>query len=106
MATSTSTSTLKNRVYRAGSHHHTDHTSTSSTLDHNDRPLKYKEWDSVRMKKAIEDVRAGYSIRRAAADYGIPKSTLADRISGRVIDGTVSGPAKYLSDQCMQKKQN
>ena len=47
------------------------------------------------MKKAIEDVRAGYSIRRAAADYGIPKSTLADRISGRVIDGT---PAKYLSD--------
>ena len=60
-------------MYRAGSHHHTDHTSTSSTLDHNDRPLKYKvkEWDSVRMKKAIEDVRAGYSIRRAAADYGI-----------------------------------
>lgn len=32
-------------------------------------------------------------------EYGVTKSTLGDRVSGRVTHGTVSGPPKYLSEQ-------
>ena len=38
------------------------------------------------------------SIRQAAEQYGIPKSTLSDRVSGQVKFGAHSGPPRYLSD--------
>ena len=38
------------------------------------------------------------SVRAAAELYGIPKSTLGDRISGRVLPGTASGAVRYLAD--------
>ena len=38
------------------------------------------------------------SIRQAAEAYHVPKSTLADRVSGRVKFGSHSGPTRYLSD--------
>ena len=38
------------------------------------------------------------SVRRAADAYHVPKSTLQDRLSGRVGFGAKSGPQKYLSD--------
>ena len=51
------------------------------------------------MQKALESVRLqGISVRRAAVEFGVPRSTLGDRISGRVTHGTVSGPQRYLSD--------
>lgn len=31
--------------------------------------------------------------------YGIPRSTLGDRITGRVLEGSKSGPLRYLSEQ-------
>ena len=51
------------------------------------------------MEKATEAVSQGkVSVRRAALQFNVPKSTLGDRVSGRVQAGTVSGPAKYLTD--------
>ena len=50
------------------------------------------------MEKAIKAVHTGtLSVRRAAEVYGIPKSTLHDRISGRVVQGASSGPEPYLT---------
>ena len=49
------------------------------------------------MSKAIEAVRQGSSILRAAITHGIPRQTLQDRISGKVIHGYNPGPKPYLS---------
>ena len=39
----------------------------------------------------------GMSIRRAAEQYGVPKSSLGDQVSGRVLPDAQCGPATYLS---------
>ena len=36
-------------------------------------------------------------IREAASCFGVPKSTLEDRVSGQVQSGAVSGPKTYLT---------
>ena len=36
-------------------------------------------------------------VRKAAVDYCVPRSTLHDKIYGKVIHGTKSGPRKYLT---------
>ena len=41
----------------------------------------------------------GMSVREAAAKFGVPKSTLHDRISGKVQPGAVGGAARYLDDE-------
>ena len=52
------------------------------------------------MDKAINAVlNEGMSIRRASEHYAIPKSTLGDRISGRVLPGSKSGPRHNLNDE-------
>ena len=38
------------------------------------------------------------SVQRAAEEYNIPKSTLHDCLSGKVMFGSVSRPTKYPSD--------
>ena len=48
------------------------------------------------MKAVIHD---GMSIRKAACVYGVPKSTLGDRISGKVLPGTKSGPPSYITEK-------
>ena len=62
---------------------------TITYLDtHNDdvlttRPARYSQWDETSMIKAMSAVeRDGISVRRVSELYGIPKSTLHDRISG------------------------
>ena len=42
-------------------------------------------------------VTGGMSVREAASRFGVPKSTLGDRVSGRVQSGAVSGPKTYLT---------
>ena len=37
-------------------------------------------------------------VRREAKEYNVLKSTLHDRLTGKVMFGSVSGPTKYLSD--------
>ena len=52
------------------------------------------------MVRAVDSVlNKGTSIRKAAKEYDIPKSTIADQISGHVLMGTVSGPNRYLNAQ-------
>ena len=60
----------------------------------------YKDWTYERMERAMQAVTVGgLSIRRASIEYNVPKSTLGDRISGRVIHGATSGKPRYLSDE-------
>ena len=67
---------------------------TSTSLS---RPLKYKAWDESKMGQALSSVtKDGMSIREAALQFGVPKSTLGDRVSGRVLIGATSGPQTYL----------
>ena len=64
------------------------------------RPSRLKLWDEDYMKKAYEAVMSKQlSIRRAAETYSVPKSTLADRVSGHVKFGSHSGPERYLDDK-------
>ena len=61
---------------------------------------EYKQWSEERMALAVDAVmKDGKSVHHAAEEYDIPKSTLGDRINGRILPGAVSGPGKYLSDQ-------
>ena len=61
---------------------------------------EYKRWSNESMALAVDAVmKDGLSVRRAAEVYNVPKSTLGDRISGRVLPGSVSGPVRYLSDR-------
>ena len=51
---------------------------------------EYKKWSEETMALAVDAVlRNGMSVHRAAQDYDIPKSTLGDRISGRILPGAV-----------------
>ena len=64
------------------------------------RPLQYRSWGSSagRIQAAVEEIRRGKSVRTVAEEYGIPKSTLGDYASGRVIVGAKQGHGKVLTD--------
>ena len=52
------------------------------------------------MIAAMEDVRDGkMSINRSASVHGVPRTTLKDRLSGRVKHGTKPGPKPYLTNE-------
>ena len=75
---------------------------TKKTLQNREsiRPISYKNWDDATMEKALEEVSSrSMTIRRAAEEYGVPRSTLGDRASGRVVPGTKSGAPTYLSPE-------
>lgn len=62
------------------------------------RPSHYKQWTDFDMNaamRAVIDERK--SVREAAEKYDVPRSTLGDRISGRVLPGATSGPHSYLT---------
>ena len=81
---------LRERVYRS-------HTSIRDLSSHG-RSGRYKEWTSVHMDRALKAVISeGVSVRQASEVFGVPRSTLGDRASGRVIPGANSGPEKYLT---------
>ncbi len=63
------------------------------------RPEKYKKWTEERLKLAYDAVlNEELSIREAADAFDVSKSTLHDRVSGRVPFGKFSGSVRYLSD--------
>ena len=49
------------------------------------------------IQAALDKVRSGESVLRAAKLHGVPKSILHDRVSGRVLHGHKPGPDPYLS---------
>ena len=51
------------------------------------------------MEKALHAAAEGVSVREAVFQFGVPKSTLHDRISGRVQPGALSGAPRYLDDE-------
>lgn len=63
------------------------------------RPRQYGGYSPEQMDGAVSAVlQHELSVREAAERYGVPKSTLGDRTSGRVLPGTASGAARYLAD--------
>ena len=66
------------------------------------RPSRYTCWASdfsySRLEKALDEIRQGKSVREAADEYGIPKSTLGDYSSCRRLPGCKQGREKALSD--------
>ena len=59
---------------------------------------KRKLWNDSSMIEAMEAVKAGrLGVNRAAEEYNVPKTTLQNRLSGRVKHGTKSGPGSYLT---------
>ena len=60
------------------------------------RPAQYK-WNHESMVGTMKAVIVkGMSVQEAAQLYDVPKSTLGNRVSGRVLPGATSGPPTYL----------
>ena len=64
------------------------------------RPKKLCSWSDDSMKAAMDAVKSGrMGLNRAATEFGVPRTTLKDRMAGRVVHGTRPGPKPYLSLQ-------
>ncbi len=61
------------------------------------RPKEYRQWSEQSMSGALKAVTEGMGVNRAAEEFGIPKTTLKDRVSGRVQHGSKSGKTPYLT---------
>lgn len=58
---------------------------------------KKKKWTDEAMERALIEVKSGRcTVRQAAKEFGVPKSSLGDRVSGRVTPGSRSGPAQLI----------
>ena len=64
------------------------------------RSNKRKKWSSEQMMAAMESASIGdISINRAAELHGVPRTTLQDRMKGRVQHGKNPGPVPYLTSK-------
>lgn len=70
-----------------------------TTDPHANRPSKYKQWNNLNMREAVNAVLGGASVTRAAEEHGIPKATLNDYINGRSQPGVRSGPPTLLTQE-------
>lgn len=82
---------LRERVYRTKYRH------PILASDVVGRPSSYKNWDNEKMTRAHQAVLSGMTVRRAAEEFAVPRSTLHDRVSGKVQYGCKSGPRRYLN---------
>ncbi len=58
----------------------------------------YRKYNAGAMAEAIDMVRyGGMSKKRAALVYGVPRTTLIDKLSGRVPEVAKSGPSTVLT---------
>ncbi|XP_074527878.1 uncharacterized protein LOC141791371 [Halichoeres trimaculatus] len=57
-----------------------------------------KKWTEEAMERALIEVKSGRcTVRQAAKQFSVPKSSLGDRVSGRVTPGCRSGPAQLIT---------
>ena len=64
------------------------------------RSKKLRLWTDEAMLGAMKAVATGtMGVNRTALEYGVPRTTLKDRISGRVVHGTNMGTKPYLSKE-------
>ena len=63
-----------------------------------DKTNKRKRWSNQSMCLAMKAVNEKHSsISQAARDYGVPCTTLHDRLSSKITHGVNPGPRPYLS---------
>lgn len=71
---------------------------TKPRFECQDRQTYHRGENLTKLQLAVEAVASGMTIRAAGETYGIPKSTLHDHASGKVLLGASAGFPKYLSD--------
>ena len=71
-----------------------------ATFNKANRPSKRKQWTEQQMLAAITMAKNGkLSANQAADEHSVPRSTLKDRLKGRVTHGTKPGPRPYLDSR-------
>jgi len=79
-------------------HSHTSRSGAATLLKQ--RGVGRRGWSEKSMEGALKEVSEGeLTIRRAALQYNVPKSTLHDQIVGKVIPGAKVGAPRYLDDE-------
>lgn len=59
---------------------------------------KRRQWHDTSMAAAMEAMKKGsMSMNKTALLHGVPRSSLQDRLTGKVVHGTNPGPKPYLS---------
>jgi len=58
---------------------------------------KQKQWSEQSMLAAIKAIEEGLPIYTSVREHGIPRTTLQDRILGKVKHGAKSGPQSYMT---------
>lgn len=65
---------------------------------------KFHQYSEEALQKSVESVKAGGNLRSVCRKYGVPKSTVQDRISGKVAKtNTQMGPDPILSHEYENK---
>ena len=62
----------------------------------NNRGSRRKQLSNDQMQSALQSVSDGVSTCKAALVHGVPRTTLQDRVTGRVTHGHNPGPKPYL----------
>ena len=63
------------------------------------RPSKRKQWTDQQILAAIEVVENSCGTYQATKEHKVPKLTLKNRLTGRVVHGTNPGPHPYFNKQ-------
>ena len=70
----------------------------SSGIQKKKRPYQKRlKWSKEAMANAMQAVQDGSSIASAARSHSVPRTTLQDRMLGKVVHGTKPGAKPYLT---------
>ena len=66
--------------------------SAPARVETKSKTVKRKQWSNKSMLAAMEMVKRGQSVLRAAKLHGVSRTTLQGRVKGKVVHGTTPGP--------------